>query len=148
MLLELIINGRSYKLETEPSRRLLDILRDDLGFTGTKEGCGQGECGTCTVILNGAIVNSCLVLAAQINDAEVITIENPILDPIRESLIVAGGIQCGFCTPGMIVSMYALMQHHARPSESQIRRGLSGNLCRCTGYTKIFQAFKLLEEGV
>ncbi|MHA2370678.1 MAG: (2Fe-2S)-binding protein [Candidatus Hodarchaeales archaeon] len=147
MLLELTINGRRHKLDTEPSRRLLDILRDDLGLTGTKEGCGQGECGTCTVILNGAIVNSCLVLAAQINGAEVVTIENPVLNPIRERLIAAGGIQCGFCTPGIIVSMHALLQEHPRPSENQIRRGLSGNLCRCTGYTKIFQAFKLLEEG-
>jgi carbon-monoxide dehydrogenase small subunit len=146
--LKLEVNGREYKLEVPPSRRLLDILREELGLTGTKEGCGEGECGACTVLLNGIIVNSCLVLAAQINGAAVTTIEDPIFDPIREELVKTGGVQCGFCTPGIIISIYALLQRYAHPTEKQIRRGLSGNLCRCTGYTKIFKAIELLNQGL
>ncbi|MFX0114399.1 MAG: (2Fe-2S)-binding protein [Candidatus Hodarchaeota archaeon] len=147
MQLNLAVNGREYDLEVSSSRRLIDIIREELGLTGTKEGCGEGECGACTVLLDHSIVNSCLVLAAQINGASVTTIEDPILDPIRDKLIQAGGVQCGFCTPGIIISIHALLQQYAHPTEMQIRRELSGNLCRCTGYTKIFKAIELLNEG-
>ena len=146
MELQLTINGREYTLETQASRRLLDILREDLKLTGTKEGCGEGECGACTIILDGKTVNSCLILAAQVNKSEIFTIESPIFDKIREAFILSGGIQCGFCTPGFIVSTYALLKENPRPTEEQIQRELSGNLCRCTGYTKIFQAVKSLIE--
>ncbi|MFQ5980751.1 MAG: (2Fe-2S)-binding protein [Candidatus Heimdallarchaeota archaeon] len=141
------MNGRKYELETQPARRLLDILREDLHLTGTKEGCGEGECGVCTVLLDGFTVNSCLVIAAQISGATVETIENPIFDPIRAVLIESGGIQCGFCTPGIIITSHVLLQQYSQPTMQQIRRGLAGNLCRCTGYTKIFQAIELIQDS-
>ncbi len=149
-MIELTINGIKRKVETTHSTRLLDLLRDDLHLTGTKEGCGKGECGACTVIINGELVASCLILAPQADGAVITTIEgigdNECLDPIQEAFVETGAVQCGFCTPGMILSAKKLLEENALPSEEEIKRGISGNLCRCTGYQKIFDAIKLAGE--
>ena len=149
-MIELTINGMKRKVETTHSTRLLDLLRDDLHLTGTKEGCGKGECGACTVIINGELVASCLILAPQADGAVITTIEgigdNECLDPIQEAFVETGAVQCGFCTPGMILSAKKLLEENALPSEEEIKRGISGNLCRCTGYQKIFDAIKLAGE--
>jgi aerobic carbon-monoxide dehydrogenase small subunit len=138
------VNGVSHTVEAHPMERLLDVLRDNLGLTGTKEGCGEGECGACSVLLNGELVNSCLVPVAQAANAQVLTIEgigSPThLDPVQEAFLRCGGSQCGMCTPGMIVAARYLLNHNPRPSQDEIREGLSGNLCRCTGYMRIFEA--------
>ncbi|MBA7521244.1 Nicotinate dehydrogenase small FeS subunit [subsurface metagenome] len=150
MMIELTINGMKRKVETTHSTRLLDLLRDDLHLTGTKEGCGKGECGACTVIINGELVASCLILAPQADGAVITTIEgigdNECLDPIQEAFVETGAVQCGFCTPGMILAAKKLLEENALPSEEEIKRGISGNLCRCTGYQKIFDAIKLAGE--
>ena len=150
IMIELTINGMKRKVETTHSTRLLDLLRDDLHLTGTKEGCGKGECGACTVIMNGELVASCLILAPQADGAVITTIEgigdNECLDPIQEAFVETGAVQCGFCTPGMILSAKKLLEESALPSEEEIKRGISGNLCRCTGYQKIFDAIKLAGE--
>ena len=150
MMIELTINGIKRKVETTHSTRLLDLLRDDLHLTGTKEGCGKGECGACTVIINGELVASCLILAPQADGAVITTIEgigdNECLDPIQKAFVETGAVQCGFCTPGMILSAKKLLEENALPSEEEIKRGISGNLCRCTGYQKIFDAIKLAGE--
>lgn len=142
-----IINGQKKIIETTPSTRLLDLLRDDLHLIGTKEGCGKGECGACTVIMNGELIASCLVLAPQADGAVITTIEGigdeEHLDLIQEAFIETGAVQCGFCTPGMILAAKKLLEENAYPSEEEIKRGISGNLCRCTGYQKIFDAIKL-----
>jgi len=142
-----IINGQKKTIETTPSTRLLDLIRDDLHLTGTKEGCGKGECGACTVIMNGELVASCLVLAPQADGAVITTIEGigggNDLDPIQEAFIETGAVQCGFCTPGMILAAKKLLEENPHPDEEEIKRGISGNLCRCTGYQKIFDAIKL-----
>ncbi|GAG67441.1 unnamed protein product [marine sediment metagenome] len=147
LTIELTINGEKREVETTTSTRLLDLLRDDLHLTGTKEGCGKGECGACTVIMNGELIASCLVLALQADGAVITTIEGigegENLDPIQEAFIETGAVQCGFCTPGMILVAKKLLEENARPSEEEIKRGISGNLCRCTGYQKIFDAIKL-----
>ena len=147
LVIELIINGNKRKIETSPSTRLLDLLRDDLHLTGTKEGCGKGECGACTVIMNGELVASCLVLAPQAEGAVITTIEGigsrDHLDPIQEAFVETGAVQCGFCTPGMILAAKKLLEENSHPNENDIKRGISGNLCRCTGYQKIFDAIKL-----
>ena len=147
IMIELTINGMKRKVETTHSTRLLDLIRDDLHLTGTKEGCGKGECGACTVIINGELVASCLILAPQADGAVITTIEgigdNECLDPIQEAFVETGAVQCGFCTPGMILSAKKLLEENALPSEEEIKRGISGNLCRCTGYQKIFDAIKL-----
>jgi len=147
LTIELTINGKKRKVETTPSTRLLDLLRDDLHLIGTKEGCGKGECGACTVIMNGELIASCLVLAPQADGAVITTIEGigegENLDPIQEAFIETGAVQCGFCTPGMILATKKLLEENAYPSEEEIKRGISGNLCRCTGYQKIFDAIKL-----
>jgi len=144
---ELTINGKRRKMETTPSTRLLDLLRDDLHLTGTKEGCGKGECGACTVIMNGELIASCLVLAPQADGAVITTIEGigngENLDPIQEAFIETGAVQCGFCTPGMILATKKLLEENTHPREEEIKRGISGNLCRCTGYQKIIDAIKL-----
>jgi carbon-monoxide dehydrogenase small subunit len=148
LIIELTINGKKRKVETTHSTRLLDLLRDDLHLTGTKEGCGKGECGACTVIMNGELIASCLVLAPQADGAVITTIEGigegENLDPIQEAFIETGAVQCGFCTPGMILAAKKLLEENAYPSEEEIKRGISGNLCRCTGYQKIFDAIKLV----
>jgi carbon-monoxide dehydrogenase small subunit len=142
-----IINGQKKIIETTPSTRLLDLIRDDLHLTGTKEGCGKGECGACTVIMNGELVASCLILAPQTDGAVITTIEGigdgENLDPIQEAFVETGAVQCGFCTPGMILAAKKLLEENPHPDEEEIKRGISGNLCRCTGYQKIFDAIKL-----
>jgi len=147
MMIELTINGMKRKLETTTRTRLLDLIRDDLHLTGTKEGCGKGECGTCTVIMNGELVASCLILALQADKAIITTIEGigsgGHLDPIQEAFVETGAVQCGFCTPGMILAAKKLLEENPHPNEEEIKRGISGNLCRCTGYQKIFDAVKL-----
>jgi carbon-monoxide dehydrogenase small subunit len=138
------INGQPVEAVVEPNRTLLQFLREDLGLTGTKHGCGLGDCGACTVILDGQPVNSCLVLAIQANGGEVLTIEglaeNGKLHPIQQAFVDKGAIQCGFCTPGMILSAKALLDANPKPTEQEIRMAISGNLCRCTGYQKIVEA--------
>ena len=147
LMIELTINGKKRKIETTTSTRLLDLLRDDLHLIGTKEGCGKGECGACTVIMNGELVASCLVLAPQSDGAVITTIEGigdeEHLDLIQEAFIETGAVQCGFCTPGMILATKKLLEENFHPDEEEIKRGISGNLCRCTGYQKIFDAIKL-----
>lgn len=142
--IELKVNGASHKLEVFPMARLLDVLREELRLTGTKEGCGEGECGACTVILDGEIVNSCLVPVAQVNGASITTIEGVAvgdqLHPVQQAFIDHGGAQCGICTPGMILAAVDLLQRNPAPTETDIRNGLAGNLCRCTGYMKIFES--------
>ena len=147
MLITLTVNGEKRKVETDPDTRLLDLIREDLNLTGAKEGCGQGECGACTVIMNGKLVASCLVLALQADEAEILTIEGlsdgDNLHPIQQAFIESGAIQCGFCTPGIVLASKKLLDEKKNPTEQEIRRGLSGNLCRCTGYEKIIEAVKL-----
>jgi xanthine dehydrogenase small subunit len=144
MKITLTVNGRAHAVEAPPLRRLLDILREDFGLTGTKEGCGEGECGACAVLLDGELVNACLVPALQLDGREVATIEGlgtrerP--DPVQEAFLEEGAVQCGFCIPGMVMATRALLDRQAHPSRAQIRRALAGNLCRCTGYARIFRA--------
>jgi carbon-monoxide dehydrogenase small subunit len=140
----LTVNGTLYEVSVQPWESLLEVIRDRLGLTGTKEGCGLGECGACTVILDGKTVNSCLVLAAEADGKQITTIEGLAdgeqLHPLQEAFIEQGGLQCGFCTPGMIMSAKALLDENPDPSEEEIRRAIAGNLCRCTGYTKIIES--------
>ena len=145
--IELTINGKKRKVETTTSTRLLDLIRDDLHLTGTKEGCGKGECGACTVIMDGELAASCLILAPQADGTDITTIEgignDKCLHPIQEAFIETGAVQCGFCTPGMILAAKKLLEENPHPDEEEIKRGISGNLCRCTGYQKIIDAIKL-----
>jgi carbon-monoxide dehydrogenase small subunit len=138
------VNGESHKLGVFPMARLLDVLREELRLTGTKEGCGEGECGACTVIIDGQVVNSCLVPMAQVNGAEITTIEGVAaggnLHAVQQAFIEHGGAQCGICTPGMVLAAVDLLKRNPEPSENDIRNGLAGNLCRCTGYMKIFES--------
>jgi carbon-monoxide dehydrogenase small subunit len=138
------VNGVERIVDAHPMERLLDVLRETLKLTGTKEGCGEGECGACSVLLNGELVNSCLIPIAQAVNCQVVTIEGigspGKLDPVQEAFLHCGGSQCGMCTPGMIVAAKYLLMHHPRPSYEEVREGLNGNLCRCTGYMRIFEA--------
>ncbi len=140
------INGDDYELAVEPNTLLLDLLRNTLGLTGTKKSCETGECGACTVILDGLTVNSCLVLAAEVDGKSITTIEglskNGELHPLQESFIEEGALQCGFCTPGMILSAKALLDKNPDPTDEEIKIAIAGNLCRCTGYKKIITAIK------
>ena len=140
------VNGKPHELHVKPWATLLEVIRDDLGLTGTKEGCGLGECGACTVIMDGNTVNACLVLAPEADGKQITTIEGLAqgdkLHPIQEAFMEQGGLQCGFCTPGVILSTKALLDENPKPTDDQIRRGLAGNFCRCTGYTKIFESIK------
>src|SRR5580692_301326 len=135
------INGQSHTLEAPPMARLLDVLRHDLGLTGTKEGCGEGECGSCSILIDGMLVNSCLIPALQVNGASVVTIEGLASDSrsqiLQQAFLDCGGAQCGICTPGMILAAHHLLSNNPQPTLEEIREGLSGNLCRCTGYTQI-----------
>jgi len=144
------VNGRPVEVEADADTRLLDVLRETLALTGTKEGCGEGECGACTVIVDDRAVNSCLVLAPQIEGKEVLTIEGLAdgerLHPIQQAFVDAGGVQCGFCTPGFIMSTYALLSENPDPSDEEIRIALEGNLCRCTGYETIVDAVRLAAD--
>jgi len=143
-IIRLKVNGEPVEAAVSQNQTLVQFLREDLGLTGTKHGCGLGDCGACTVILDGKAVNSCLVLAVQANGCEVLTIEglaeNGKLHPIQQAFVDKGAIQCGFCTPGMILSAKALLEEKPNPTELEIRTALSGNLCRCTGYQKIVEA--------
>ena len=142
--IKLTVNGEPREAEAHPMERLLDVLRVQLRLTGTKEGCGEGECGACSVLLDGALVNSCLVPALQADGAEIKTIEGVTvgdeLHAVQRAFVEHGGAQCGICTPGMVLAAVSLLERNARPTESDIRTALAGNLCRCTGYTKIFEA--------
>jgi aerobic carbon-monoxide dehydrogenase small subunit len=138
------VNGEPYEVFIDSRTTLLQLLREHLGLTGTKEGCSEGECGACSVMLNGRLVDSCLIFAAEANGGQVQTIEglavNGELHPVQKAFIDCGGVQCGFCTPGMIMASKALLESIANPTEAQIRQALGGNLCRCTGYAKIIDA--------
>jgi aerobic carbon-monoxide dehydrogenase small subunit len=138
------VNGEAQRLEVHPMERLLDVLREQLRLTGTKEGCGEGECGACTVLIDGRIVNSCLVPVAQVEGASIKTIEGVAngdqLHAVQQAFIECGGAQCGICTPGMVMAAVDLLERNPNPTEADIRNGLAGNLCRCTGYMKIFDS--------
>jgi aerobic carbon-monoxide dehydrogenase small subunit len=144
------VNGEEKELLIKEDALLIDVLRDEIGYTGTKRGCGEGECGTCTVLIDGRPVNSCLILAALVQGKEITTIEGvgtpENLHPIQQAFVNEGAIQCGFCTPGMVMSTKALLDSEKNPDEQQIRKALSGNLCRCTGYVKIVKAVKKAAE--
>ena len=144
ILVECEVNGQKVSIHTHPMARLLDVLREDLHLTGTKEGCGEGECGACSVEIDGALVNSCLVPALQARNTKIRTVEGLAvgerLHAIQEAFIATGGAQCGICTPGMMMAAVNLLARNPTPTELQIREGLGGNLCRCTGYMKIFEA--------
>ena len=138
------LNKKPYSLQVPPNITLLDIIREKLKLTGTKEGCGKGECGACTVLFNGRNVNSCLILAPQVDGSEIVTIEGvgnvDHLHPLQKAFVEEGAVQCGFCTPGMVMSSLYLLTKNSNPTDEEIREGLSGNLCRCTGYAKIIKA--------
>lgn len=145
--LEFTVNGEPRSIATEGHRSLLDALREETGLTGTKKGCDVGDCGACTVILNGQPVNACLVLAAEAQGAEILTVEGlqsspDDLHPLQEAFMEHGASQCGFCTPGILIMAKCLLDRNPLPSDDEIRWGLSGNICRCTGYTKIFDAIR------
>ena len=143
-IINLMVNGEKFQVIVEPSESLLDVLRVKLNKTGTKKGCNEGDCGACTVIMNGRPVNACLVLAVEADYADILTIEgladNAQLHPLQESFIKYGGLQCGFCTPGMIMVAKALLDRNPNPTEEEIRKAVAGNICRCTGYVKIVQS--------
>jgi carbon-monoxide dehydrogenase small subunit len=143
-VIELKVNGETYEVAVEPRRTLLEVLRDSLGLTGAKKGCDTGDCGTCTVIMDGKPVVSCLVLAIEAQDKDILTIEglakNGQLHPIQQAFVEHGAIQCGFCSPGMILSAKALLDEKSKPTEDEVKSAIAGNLCRCTGYTKIIEA--------
>ena len=143
--IQLKVNGMAYKMEVEPRRTLLELIREDLELTGTKEGCSLGECGSCTVLLDGKPIKSCITLAVQANGREVTTIEglekaDGTLHPLQQAFIDHGAIQCGFCTPGMVLSAKALLDENPKPTKLEVRQAIAGNLCRCTGYQKIVEA--------
>ncbi len=144
------VNHKPVTLEIEPNKRLLDMLREDLDLTSVKEGCSEGECGACTVIFNGEPVTSCCVLAGQAEGAEIITLEGVSPDgkpdAVQRAFMEAGAVQCGFCTPGMILSAEALLAKNPSPTEDEVKLAMSGNLCRCTGYAKIIEAVLLAAE--
>jgi aerobic carbon-monoxide dehydrogenase small subunit len=153
--IHLTINNTPRTIEVPPMKRLLDVLREDLALTGTKEGCGEGECGACAILFDSGtgpeLVNSCLIPALQANNATITTIEGlaktlgpgpSTLDPVQQCFLEQGGAQCGICTPGMILATHHLLTQHPNPTEAQIHEGLAGNLCRCTGYMRIFESVK------
>jgi len=145
--LTLTVNGAPHTVRVHPMARLLDVLREDLRLTGTKEGCGEGECGACAILLDGRVVNSCLIPAAQAQGAVIVTIEGLAdgekLSPLQDAFLTHNAAQCGFCTPGMLISAQDLLNRCPNPDEAQMREGLAGNLCRCTGYVKILDAVKV-----
>lgn len=144
--IEFVLNGKTVSLEVEPNRRVVDMLREDLDLTGTKVGCGEGDCGACTILVDGNVANSCLMLAAQLDGKHVVTIEGlgtyDKLDALQQAFIEEGAVQCGFCTPGMLLSAKALIDNNPTPKRSEIMQAISGNLCRCTGYEKIANAIE------
>jgi carbon-monoxide dehydrogenase small subunit len=150
-IINVTVNGEPRELAVEPHWTLLETVREQLGLTGSKEGCGTGDCGACSMILDGRLVTSCLVLAPEADGCEVTTIEgiarNGDLHPVQQAFIDTGGVQCGFCTPGMIMAAKALLDRNPRPTLDAVRLGLAGNLCRCTGYTKIYEAVLAAADG-
>jgi aerobic carbon-monoxide dehydrogenase small subunit len=144
------VNGEEVVLDVPGMRRLLDALREDMGLTGTKEGCGEGECGACSVLVDGAVVDSCLVPVCQVDGADVRTVEGlaqgSTLDSLQQAFLDTGGAQCGICTPGMLMAAQAFLEQGAEPSDDNIREAIAGNLCRCTGYTKIIEAIALAAD--
>jgi carbon-monoxide dehydrogenase small subunit len=147
------VNGEQTTVHVEPTKTLLDVLREDLFLTGTKRGCDSGECGACTVLLNGQAVHSCLILAAELDGKDVLTIEGLSKDrkelhPLQKAFIEKGAVQCGFCTPGLIMTAKALLDENPNPTEEEVRYGVSGNLCRCTGYSKIVEAILTAGEEI
>jgi carbon-monoxide dehydrogenase small subunit len=149
-VIQLNVNGLSYEVMISPRDLLVDVLRKHLGFTGTKKGCGHGDCGTCTVLIDDKPILSCLTLAISCQGKKIVTIEgletDGVLHPIQQSFVDHGAVQCGFCTPGMVLSSKALLDQNPKPTVDQIRRGLSGNLCRCTGYAKIIEAVESVSK--
>jgi carbon-monoxide dehydrogenase small subunit len=143
-LINLKINGEPYEVSIKPNMTLLDFLRDEIGLTGTKKGCDTGQCGACTILLDGKPINSCLVLAADANGKEILTVEglnrDGKLHPLQESFIQEGAVQCGYCTSGMLLSAKALLDENPAPKEEEVKKAISGNLCRCTGYVRIVKA--------
>ncbi|MDR3735136.1 MAG: (2Fe-2S)-binding protein [Acidobacteriaceae bacterium] len=144
MTISFVVNGEKKTVDVPPVSRLLDVLREELHLTGTKEGCGEGECGSCSVLMNGDLVNSCLVPALQAEGATICTIEgiskNGEMSPIQKKFLECGAAQCGICTPGMVLAAHHLLEKTPQPTMDEIREGLAGNLCRCTGYQRIFEA--------
>jgi len=143
--IDCLVNDQARTIEAYPMERLLDVLREQLSLTGSKEGCGEGECGACSVLIDGQLVNSCLVPVAQVAGCEIKTIEgialsNDQLHEVQQAFIECGGAQCGICTPGMVIAAVSLLEKNSQPTEADIREGLAGNLCRCTGYMKIFES--------
>lgn len=147
---ECTVNGEKIRCETRGNRRLLDFLREELGLLSVKEGCGEGECGACTVLLDGTPVTSCTVLAGQVQNREIMTLEGLSIDGqpslIQKAFMEVGAVQCGYCTPGMVLTGYALLSHNPDPTREEIQRAVSGNLCRCTGYEKIVRAIETAAE--
>jgi carbon-monoxide dehydrogenase small subunit len=145
------LNGECASADIAPAARLVDVLREDFGLTGTKVGCEEGECGACTVVVDGVAVNSCLYLAADVDGKQVVTIEglqeNGGLGEVERVFVDSGAVQCGFCTPGMIMRIYAFLQENTDPSDDDIKRSIEGNICRCTGYVKIVDAIRTLAAG-
>lgn len=145
------LNGSDVSVLADPNKRLVDFLREDMGMTSVKEGCGEGECGACTVIYNGKAVTSCLMLAGQVDGGTVITLEGVSkdgqLDVIQQAFVDAGAVQCGYCTPGMVLSAKALLDQNPNATKAEIQRAMSGNLCRCTGYTKIIKAVEMARDA-
>ena len=151
--LRLTVNGQLHEVAVNPYRTLVEVLREDLGLTGTKQGCGEGDCGACTVLLDGVAVNSCLVLAVQAEGRQITTIEGlarpgGALHPIQQAFVDHGAIQCGFCTPGVILRVKSFLDENPAPSEAEVRQGIAGNLCRCTGYQKIVEAVLAAAEAL
>lgn len=140
------INGLDRNVQAAPMKRLLDVLREDLRLTGTKEGCGEGECGACSVIVDGEVINSCLVPVCQVSGSTILTVEGLArdgrLDPLQRAFLECGGAQCGICTPGMLIAARALLDENAEPTRAEIAEGIAGNLCRCTGYVRIIDAIE------
>lgn len=151
MRIVLNVNNEKYEVETEPHKTLLEVLREELDLTGAKEGCGLGSCGACTVLVEGEPILACLTLAVEVQDKPIVTIEGLFKDghphPLQRSFVEAGAIQCGYCTPGMILSAKALIEENTNPSRKEIQEALSGNLCRCTGYNKIVKAIESVIKG-
>lgn len=150
--IKFVLNGQPYEAIVQPWRTLLELIREELKLTGTKEGCGLGECGACTVIMGGRTINSCLVPAVEADDQEITTIEGLAdgerLHPVQEAFVTYSGMQCGFCTPGMILSSKALLDKNPDPTEEEIKEGIAGNFCRCTGYTKIIESVSAAAEAM
>ena len=152
MKIQFEVNGTIREVDAAPMKRLLDVLRDDLRLTGTKEGCGEGECGACSVIVDREVINSCLVPVCQVAETRIITVEGLAqdgeLEPLQRAFLECGGAQCGICTPGMLIAARALLDANARPSRDEIKEAIAGNLCRCTGYVKILDAIEQASKEI